>query len=364
MSNFFTKRFLTENKIDLRVVVFDVDEEFKDNCLILSGLIQDHGYKHLFLEFLKENISYCIQDNLLEISNLKNISKGLVNVSVADVHASPSFISPVITQALLGTTVTILKQLGDWMLIQLADHYIGWVTETIVPITSELHKTWVVRKKLIVTCMHDFVYTSTKKEQSISDIVIGNILCASGNETFEMYEITFADGRKGFIDKQSVEIYYDWVEKRVATEDSVVETALKFTGIPYSWGGITCKALDCSGFVKLVYYLNGIMLQRDADQQALSGVDVPLTPDMENVKAGDLLFFGRFDENLGHAPISHVGISLGGKKFIHSSGNVHIGSFDSKSASYDARRSESLLKVKRIVGMDESKGVFKVSASV
>ena len=63
------------------------------------------------------------------------------------------------------------------------------------------------------------------------------------------------------------------------------------------------EAVDCSGFTKSVYYLNGIILARDASQQCYTGEDVDITKyvndslytmdALQNLKKGDLVFFGR-----------------------------------------------------------------------
>lgn len=87
-------------------------------------------------------------------------------------------------------------------------------------------------------------------------------------------------------------------------DDDLIATARAFLGTPYLWGGTSGHGIDCSGFVQQVYRLNGVGLDRDADQQALEGraVDTPI--------AGDLLFFGS-------PAVTHVAMSLGGDDFIH-----------------------------------------------
>ena len=62
-----------------------------------------------------------------------------------------------------------------------------------------------------------------------------------------------------------------------------------------------------------------------------------------SVKEGDLLFFGRKDR------VTHVGISLGKKDFIHQGGKVEVNSLNEKSADFSPKRLKSFLFVKRIL---------------
>ena len=92
--------------------------------------------------------------------------------------------------------------------------------------------------------------------------------------------------------------------------DSVCDVATSFLGTPYRWGGTTPKAFDCSGFVRYVYAELGIMLPRTAREQFKVGQRVTGAL----LQAGDLVFF---DMMKGY--VSHVGMYLGGGRFIHAS---------------------------------------------
>jgi len=98
---------------------------------------------------------------------------------------------------------------------------------------------------------------------------------------------------------------------------SVVQTAYKYLGVPYVWGGTTPAGFDCSGFVQRVYAENGVSIPRTADVQFEAGKPVI------DLEPGDLVFFTTY------APgASHVGIYLANSYFIHasSSGYVRINS--------------------------------------
>ncbi|MDO9379134.1 MAG: transglycosylase SLT domain-containing protein [Nocardioidaceae bacterium] len=88
--------------------------------------------------------------------------------------------------------------------------------------------------------------------------------------------------------------------------EAVVDTARKYLGIDYVWGGTDPKrGLDCSGLVQLVYKQHGIDLPRVSYQQAKAGRPVS---SMAEARPGDILAF--------NSPVNHVGIYIGGGKMI------------------------------------------------
>lgn len=101
---------------------------------------------------------------------------------------------------------------------------------------------------------------------------------------------------------------------------SIIESAKKFLGAPYLWGGKTIWGCDCSGFVQVVFQIHGMDISRDAYQQAELGENVEFNAMIE---PGDLAFFSKENER-----ISHVGICMSNEKIIHASGMVRIDKFD------------------------------------
>lgn len=95
--------------------------------------------------------------------------------------------------------------------------------------------------------------------------------------------------------------------------NKLAATAENFIGVDYSWGGTTSRdGFDCSGLVKAVFQLNGLSLPRSVAEQYRAGTAVS----RDRLLKGDLVFFSAFP---GGA-LSHVGICVGKKSFIHSPG--------------------------------------------
>ena len=92
----------------------------------------------------------------------------------------------------------------------------------------------------------------------------------------------------------------------------IVADAARFTGVPYLWGGVSAFGIDCSGYAQLLHRLAGVIIPATRINSSTAGwpVAFPFQP-------GDLLFFG---EGAGEArKITHVAISLGGWRILHSS---------------------------------------------
>jgi len=102
---------------------------------------------------------------------------------------------------------------------------------------------------------------------------------------------------------------------------TIATAALQLQGIPYRLGGTDVHGFDCSGLVQYVFALYGIALPRVVHDQYRIGRRVGV----DNLEPGDLVFFSPDGDN-----VSHVGIVIGGDRFVHapnSRGVVRVDSF-------------------------------------
>jgi len=339
---------------DRRLEVFDITAETRGANLKLLGEVSNPAARQALLKALKSAArGFKIEEEiaLLPSPQLGKRRLGIVNVSVANLRAQPRHSAELVNQMLLGSSVELLKQKNNWFYGRVEDGYLGWLTAgSIVRADSFLLAEW-QGSDLAMFVEFDGKIRSKPDDTSlpVSDAVLGGLLRRSEAAKTKTLppgwaQVELPDRRIGYLPSQSLS---GGTPRAVAIGAAarLVNTAQRFLGIPYLWGGTTVNGFDCSGFTQTVFLHNGIHLLRDASQQTRGGAAVEIDENFANLRAGDLLFFGNSPEK-----ITHVAISLSGARFIHASeiqGFVRINSLDPNDADYDAYRARTLQFARR-----------------
>ena len=269
----------------------------------------------------------------------------LPHISVANVRTNPSHSSELSTQVLMGTPLRVHDRISDgWYFVEMPDGYWGYVIDNSLTVTDdEYMKKWRDAPRVRVVSDREVkAYSGEKDNVTVSDLVQGDIMEGSIKNGKRRTEVTLPDGRTAWVDTKDVMSLDKW-SRQNPDASLVVSTAAAVMGTPYLWGGLSSKGMDCSGLTKMCYYRNGLILMRDASQQALTGTEV----NEDDLKKGDLLFFG----NMVTRRVNHVGIYIGDGIFIESAGRVRLNRLDAVDNFFFARR---------ILGGGESKGITKV----
>lgn len=348
---------------DKRTAIFDIDIKKNGDEFIMYGETNiAEAKEELISELHAKNFNVQDSVNLLPDEALGDEIYGIVNLSVANIRSMPSHPAELATQSLMGTPLKVFQKRSGWFLVQTPDNYIAWVDNAGIELVNKTGlEDWIKSKKSIIIVDYSFAYSSPSADSvRVSDLVAGDILKNLGEEG-GFCKVEFPDGRIGYVKKDECNILDEWISNLNPDENAIVNTAKRYLGLPYLWGGTSTKGYDCSGFTKTVYFLNGIILQRDASQQTLYGELVDTKNGFENLRPGDLLFFGRKAGENQKERVTHVGIYIGDLEFIHSAGIVGINSFDKSKPNFSEYRFNSFIRARRILNSVNEEGITSIT---
>lgn len=297
--------------------------------------------------------------DLLPNSTVGDKTKGVVRLSVVDIRYTPANQAEMVTQAILGTPIDLLKKRGDYYLIRTPEGYIAWLkSASLTAMDPATFQNWKTSNKVMFT--HDFGHSyseADKNAQRVSDLVMGNLLELKGISG-DFFEVAYPDGRQAFISKEQAIPYQDWLVQTELTAKNVLDVAKTMIGVPYLWGGTSVKGVDCSGFTKTSFFMSGLVIPRDASQQVNSGLEIDILTNNEidrdkvlaNLQPADLLFFAERKGQVENARVTHVALYLGNGEFIHASGLVRINSLFTDADNFDKHQASTIVAAKRYIG--------------
>ena len=339
---------------DKRVAILEVEIiDTLQTPITIKGETNLADAKAQILKLLADKkISFVDSIRLLPDAALDDKTWALATLSVSSIHLKPDHCSEMVSQVMMGTPMRVLEMTEKWYRIQTPENYIGWMDAGgLQRVSYNDLEHWKSSNRFLFNHLNGkIINTPTKKGEIVSDLVLGDLF--EVESTVQNYlKIKTPDGRSGYVLKEDCISYDDWSQIKPNTED-IINVAKEMMGSPYLWGGVSSKAVDCSGFVKLAHYSQGIILARDASQQAKYGVSIDIS-NLKNLQAGDLLFFGSSAQH-----ITHVGLYLSNGDFIHSSGRVHISSLIPSDPKYVATRHR--VAACRVINSIDTEGIISV----
>lgn len=283
---------------------------------------------------LMKRITYMILAMLLCYgASAQDKRMAVVEFSTSYLRLQPDYESPLETQELMGTVVEIVGEKSYWREIITPQPYKAWCTnQGLVEMTEEELEAYLAAPKVMFKELYGHIYTQPSfRSATLCDLVGGDIMRYAGRKG-KWIKIMLPSGKTGYVPSKELKAHEGFRSiaigegnsESISTEvtESIIAEAEKLVGVPYLWGGMSSKGVDCSGLVRICHIMNGILLPRNASQQIKCGDRVEL----DELQRGDLVYFGTPATDDKPMRVTHVGIYLGNGRIIHSSHRVRINS--------------------------------------
>ncbi len=296
---------------DPRLAVFEVEVEVRGDQLTLVGATSEPQAAqelHRRIAVLTAWRQVVDRVQLLPEAEAEDRVHAVVTAAVAPMLSGPKIQCTQVSQAVLGSRLIVFRRDGRWMQCRGSDGYIGWIHAGYVALMDEQRaRAWELGSDGEVWVSLD-AHVALDSGDVMIRLPWGARVVRESDGV-----VRLPDGRTGIPSGEMVPLGARGLG--FPTEGAAVcETARRWLGVSYLWGGLTMGGVDCSGFVQALYRMHGHVLPRDSDQQSRAGEVVDCAEDFDNLRAGDLLFFA---EAPGRC--THVAMSTGGSQIIHAS---------------------------------------------
>ena len=243
----------------------------------------------------------------------EEVKTGVVNAESVNMRENPATTGKILMELPKGAKITVVEVLKDWYKISYNDSK-GYVFAQYVTLKNAVIDTGTVNGTDV----------NVRSKPDTNAEILTKLDKGAKVEIYEYSEnwarISLTEGRFGWIFRDFVTVKKSSASRGETpetarekdTRQQIVEYAKKFIGVDYVYGASSPKGFDCSGFTSYVFKHFGITLERTAASQGSNGTKI----DRSDLKPGDLVFF---DTNGGHNAINHVGMYIGGGRFIHAS---------------------------------------------
>lgn len=290
---------------DRRLHLFDIRvESGEGQWIALSGRVLEAAQLQALRRALRQRLPD-VEADLSGVVVLRKASPRLawVATNLTSLHAQPSWLAEMLSQNTFGTALEVLEEHEKWALVRQQDGYLGWMYLPYLSQQAPAAPTHLVCAP--VAALH----AEPAAEKPLTSRLLGGTAVSVSAVSGAWAEVGVH--RRGWVQRAELRPIESLPQSPDQLRAQIAADAPLWMGVPYLWGGCSAHGIDCSGLAQLIYRLAGISLPRDADMQFEAGrkVEPPYLP-------GDLLFFGEQGEKRA---VTHVGISLGGWKIIHSS---------------------------------------------
>ena len=303
-------------------------------------------------------------------SNNSTTLKGKITEGTG-IRIVPLISSSILENIKVGTEVTVIEQINNWVYIQTST-VSGWIRSNFIEIeeaqndtnntnnnaddnnndddnSNSTNTTDFETRTMYTTDYVNIRSTPSTDSENIIMVVEENTALEIIGEEGDWYKVNTSEGEayvskdvlstertvtnRGSVDREKEETDKTTSTNSEKTSTSstsssssakaseIVAYAKEFLGVPYVYGGASPSGFDCSGFTMYVFDHFGISMGHGAQMQSREGTAVKADKSsksslLNNLEVGDLVFFLDYETM---DEIGHCGIYIGNGDFIHAS---------------------------------------------
>ncbi len=223
-----------------------------------------------------------------------------ISTSVTPLLSSPDANSVCTSEALYGERITVLEELGQWVLArQHHDQYEGYLQRSALsaidssPVDFPTSTHWVSQRSTLLF-----------KQADLKSPISHRIPFAAELSLTPVAQTAFSKTACG---------YFVWSDHCLSMNDNHSSDPLTlaqshFLGMPYRWGGRSPEGADCSGLIQLLARSQGYSIPRDSSEQEAHINSIVTTG---NYQALDVIYWP-----------GHTGLLIDAVSILHSTAHT------------------------------------------
>ena len=218
----FIEEIKKKHVSDSRILLWEVN--FSSDHNTLFGETNLPEAKLELLELINANNIFVL-DSIDVLPDLSIKNYGVVNNAVSNLRKLSNHSSEMVSQAVLGTKLKVLKKKGEWYLVQTPEGYISWIDHGGFKIMDKNEfNNYFEAEIIIYKDVFGFAYKSSKQKSVISDLVMGSILKLIDENT-NYYKVMYPDGRIAWVKKSESMKYSSFISSEKNDTEKLIMNA-------------------------------------------------------------------------------------------------------------------------------------------
>jgi hypothetical protein len=238
-----------------------------NRCVLSDAVLDEETLGAVLVELRARHPDVQFDAASVQVLRRSGLSRLIVATNLTGLYAQPSFLAEMLSELLAGCLVEVLREQERWCFVRQEDGYLGWVYRPYLAESAGTPPAWTH----VVCEPVSLVRGAPAADALLVTRLLGGARVSACESGGGWIHLAPGAGAGGWVAEHELRRLTALPAGESAQRVQIVADAMRFVGVPYRWGGCTAFGIDCSGFARLLHYLSGLSLPRDADMQFGAG---------------------------------------------------------------------------------------------